>query len=124
MIERIKDMPAATIGFELSGEVTRAEYREVLEPPLEAAVAAGAVRLLLLTSPEFDGMGIGARIEDAKTNLRLGVGHLGAWKRVAIVSDSGWVRSTNNLWSHLVPVELRVFGLAETAAAKDWVAAG
>lgn len=124
MIEAIEGMPAGTIGFEFSGEVSRKEYREVLEPALEEAIAGGEVRLLLRTAPEFDGMGIGARLEDAKTNLKLGVGHLGAWKRVAIVSDSGWVRSTQTLWSHLVPVELRVFGLAEGDAAKEWVAAG
>jgi hypothetical protein len=124
VIEQIQEMPAGTIGFEFSGEVSRDEYRAVLEPPLRQAVEAGEVRLLLQTAADFDGMGIGARIEDAKANLQLGAAHLRAWKRVAIVTDSGWVRSTQTLWSHLVPVEMKVFPLAESDAARSWVAGG
>lgn len=122
MIERIEEMPEGTIGFEFDGEVTGGEYRAVLEPALEEAVAAGEVRLLLRTAPSFDGMGIGARIEDAKANLKFGLAHRKAWKRVAIVTDSGWVASTFRLWSHLVPVEMRVFSLTEAEAARNWVA--
>src|SRR6185437_8709744 len=123
MVERIEEMPEGTIGFEFDGEVTGAEYREILEPALEEAVEAGEVRLLLRTAASFDGMGIGARIEDAKANLKFGLAHRKAWKRVAIVTDSGWLTSTFRLWSHLVPVEMQVFPLAEGAAARNWVAA-
>ncbi|HWH21252.1 MAG TPA: STAS/SEC14 domain-containing protein [Solirubrobacterales bacterium] len=123
MVERIEEMPEGTIGFEFDGEVTGAEYREILEPALEEAVEAGEVRLLLRTAASFDGMGIGARIEDAKANLKFGLAHRKAWKRVAIVTDSGWLTSTFRLWSHLVPVEMQVFPLAEDAAARNWVAA-
>lgn len=123
MIRVLEEMAAGTIGFEFSGEVTREEYRTILEPPLERAVEAGEVRLLLATAADFDGMDIGARIEDAKANLKLGLAHHGAWKRVAIVTDSGWIRSSFRLWAHLVPVEMKVFGLDELAAAKSWMAA-
>jgi hypothetical protein len=80
------------------------------------------VRLLLQTAPTFDGMGVGARIEDAKANIKFGLAHRKAWKRVAIVTDSGWLTSTFKLWSHLVPVEMQVFPLAEAGAARTWVA--
>ena len=123
MIERYEDMPAGTIGFRFSGDVTKEEYRSVLEPPLEEAVAAGGVRLLLETGKDFDGMKLGARIEDAKANLRLGVAHYKAWERVAIVTDSDWLRSSFRLWSHFIPMEMKVFGSAESAEAKAWVGA-
>lgn len=123
MIERLQDMPEGTIGFEFGGDVTGAEYREVLEPPLEEAVDAGEVRLLLQTAADFDGMKLGARIEDAKVNFRLGLAHRKAWKRVAIVSESDWLRSSFRVWAHFVPVEMKIFAGAEAADARAWVAA-
>jgi hypothetical protein len=123
MIERLQDMPEGTIGFEFGGDVTGEEYRRVLEPPLEQAVEAGEVRLLLQTASDFDGMKIGARIEDAKVNFRLGVAHRKAWKRVAIVTDSDWLRTSFRVWSHFVPVEMEIFVAADAAAARTRVAA-
>jgi hypothetical protein len=123
MINRLEDMPEGTIGFEFAGDVSGEEYRHVLEPPLEAAVEAGEVRLLLQTAADFDGMKLGARIEDAKANIRLGVAHRKAWKRVAIVSDSDWLRGSFRVWSHFVPVEMKIFTAAEAADARTWVAA-
>jgi hypothetical protein len=63
MIKRLEDVPAGTIGFEFGGEVTGEEYRGVLEPPLEEAVAAGEVRLLRQTAADFDGMKLGAEMK-------------------------------------------------------------
>lgn len=123
MINRLGDMPEGTLGFEFDGEVTREEYRQVLEPPLERAVEAGEVRLLLRTADDFDGMQLGARIEDAKANIRLGAAHRQAWKRVAIVTDSGWLGKSFRVWSHFVPVEMKIFATAEAADARTWVAA-
>lgn len=123
MIDRLQDMPEGTIGFEFSGDVTGDDYRQVLEPPLEAAVERGDVRLLLQTADDFDGMKLGARIEDAKANIRLGVAHRKAWTRVAIVTDSDWLSKSFRIWSHFVPVEMRIFETAEAADARTWVAA-
>jgi hypothetical protein len=53
-------MPALTIGFRASGELAREDYRDVVEPTLREAVAAGGVRLMLVAGPEFEGMSIGA----------------------------------------------------------------
>jgi hypothetical protein len=122
MIERLEGMPEGTIGFEFAGDVTGEEYREVLESPLEQAVEAGDVRLLLRTAADFDGLKLGARIEDAKANIRLGLAHRKAWKRVAIVTDSDWLRSSFQLWSHFVPVEMKIFAAAEASDARTWVA--
>jgi hypothetical protein len=123
MINRLQDMPEGTIGFEFAGDVTGEEYRQVLEPPLEQAVATGEVRLLLQTAEDFDGMKLGARIEDAKANIRLGAAHRKAWKRVAIVTDSDWLGKSFRVWSHFVPVEMKIFPVAEAPGARTWVVA-
>jgi hypothetical protein len=122
MIEAIEGLPAGALGFEFGGEVTREEYRGTIEPALEAAVEAGEVRLLLRTADDFDGMAIGARLEDAKANVKFGVAHRKVWKRVAIVTDSDWLASGYRVWSHLLPVEMKVFAGAEMADARVWVA--
>ena len=36
-------MPAGALGFRVSGRLTREDYRDVLVPPLRAAVDAGVV---------------------------------------------------------------------------------
>lgn len=54
MIERIEAMPAGTLGLRASGKLTVEDYREVLEPALEEAMAAGSVRLAFVLT-EFAG---------------------------------------------------------------------
>ncbi|HEY5332059.1 MAG TPA: STAS/SEC14 domain-containing protein, partial [Solirubrobacterales bacterium] len=80
MVERIEAMPAGTIGFKVVSDLTADDYRDQIEPALKAAAEAGEVRLLFEIDRGF-GMDAGAVIEDAKTGLKLGLGHMKAWKR-------------------------------------------
>lgn len=122
MVEPIDDMPPGTLGFRAHDELTRADYRETLIPALREAVDAGSVRLLLVVADDFGKMDLRARIEDAKAELSL-ARKRGAWERTALVTDVGWLRTAFHLFRWLAPGELRVFGLAEEDAARDWVAA-
>ena len=121
MVERIEEMPARTIGFRAIGELTADDYREQIEPALAAAAEEGEVRLLFEIDSGF-GMEAGAVIEDAKTGLRLGLGHMKAWKRTAVVTDVDWIRKTIKAFGFMAPGEVRVFAQAELGAAKIWVA--
>jgi SpoIIAA-like len=121
MVVRIDDMPAGTIGFRASGKLSRADYREVMEPDLRRAAESGDIRMLFqLTS--FDGLERGAWFEDIKTGLGLGLGHHSAWKRSAIATDVEWVGKAFEFFAWLTPGEVRVYGLDEVEAAKRWVA--
>src|SRR3954464_14447649 len=86
MIERIDGLPDGVLGFVVSGHLDRADYTERLEPALERAIAGGRVRILL-EIPSFDGMAPGALWED----LKMGVHDLGAWERIALVTDIEWM---------------------------------
>jgi hypothetical protein len=123
MVEKIEDMPAGTIGFRASGKLTVEDYREVLVPSLKAAVDAGEVRMLFVLS-DFDELEPKAWLEDAKTGLELGFLKHSAWKRSAIVSDAEWVKKAFRLFAWMTPGEVKVYELAEEAAARAWVAAG
>lgn len=121
MVEKIEDMPPGTIGFRASGEVTREDYRQVLEPALREAVEAGEVRMLYVVDSEFK-MDAGAFKEDAKTGLEIGLRHHSAWKRTALVTDVEWVRAAVRLLAFMAPGEVRVWGMDELEQAREWVA--
>jgi hypothetical protein len=122
MVEMIEEMPPGTIGFRAVGELTREDYREVLEPALREAVETGDVRMLFVVDDSFE-MDAGALLEDAKTGLQLGLGHLSAWKRTAVVTDVGWVQRAIKGFGFMAPGEVKVWGLADLDEARAWVAA-
>jgi len=122
VIERLAEMPEGAIGFRFSGEVTRADYDDVLVPALAEAFERGEVRCLCQLGPEFDGYEAGAAWEDLKTGARFGVGHHAGWKRTALVTDVDWVRHMTTLFGWLTPGEMKLFSLEELEQAKAWVA--
>jgi len=122
MVERIDDMPAGTVGFRAAGKLSKADYREVMEPALREAAEAGEIRMLFRLT-DFDGLEPGAWFEDLKTGLGLGVGHHAAWKRSAIVTDVEWIAKAFRFFAWMTPGEVEVYGLDQEAEAKSWVAA-
>lgn len=121
MVERIEEMPAGTIGFKVVSDLTADDYRDQIEPALAEAAEQGDVRLLFEIGAGF-GMDAGAVMEDAKTGLKLGLGHMKAWKRTAIVTDVDWIRKAIKAFGFMAPGEVRGFDLAELGAAKVWIA--
>jgi len=121
MVERIEDIPAGVVGFKVIKELSADDYREAIEPALAAAAEAGEVRLLFEIDEGF-GMDAAAVIEDAKTGLKLGLGHMKAWKRTAVVTDVDWIRKAIKAFGFMTPGEVRVFEPGELGAAKVWVA--
>jgi hypothetical protein len=93
MVDVIPDMPPGTLGFRVSGRLTRDDYGAVLVPPLREAVEA-----------------------------ELGIKHRDAWKRIAVVSDVGWLWRAFQLFSWMVPGEMRLFRESEFEQAKTWLA--
>ncbi len=121
MVERIEEMPAGTIGFKVLADLTGDDYREQIEPALAEAAEKGDVRLLFEIDAGF-GMDAGAVLEDAKTGLKLGLGHMKAWTRTAVVTDIDWIRKAIKAFGFMAPGEVQVFDPAELGAAKVWVA--
>lgn len=117
MLRPLTDLPAGVIGFEAVGEVHADDYRDVLRPAIAAAAEAGGVRLVYVLGPEFTGYSAGAGWEDTK----LGIEHVRAWERVAVVTDVEWVEHLVGGFSWMVPGELRRFALADLAPAVQWV---
>ena len=118
MIERLSGLPGNVVAVEGVGEVSAADYREVLIPDAEAALGEyDKVRLLYVLGERFERISAGAAWEDTK----LGLEHLGGWERMAIVTDVEWIGHALRAVGWLIPAEIRVFGTAERAAAEAWV---
>ncbi len=117
MIQMLDDMPAGVIGFEASGKLDADDYRKVILPALIKAAESGEVSFLIVMS-DFQGMSGGALWQD----LKVGVEHLRAWKRIALVTDIEWMRHMTDLFGWMTPGETRTFSLSERDDAKAWVA--
>jgi hypothetical protein len=123
VIERIEDMPAGAIGFQVTGELSDADYGEVLAPALREAAGAGDVRLLLAADKSFDLGTLKARFEELRNDPSLDLGHSKDWKRVAIAAEANFIyRAAFPALSQVVPVDIKLFGVDEVDAAKAWVA--
>lgn len=119
MLETIPGLPPGVLGFEAKGELRVDDYREVLLPAVEAAIGRGEKVRIVLVFERFDGMSAGALWQD----LKMGVEHLTHWKRIALVTDIGWMKNLTALFGWMTPGELKHFPLAERDAAIAWAAA-
>jgi hypothetical protein len=56
-------------------------------------------------------------------DLKVGIEHLRAWKRIALVTDIEWMGHMTTLFGWMTPGEVRHFPLAQRDEAIAWVAA-
>ena len=118
MIEQIEGLPAGTLGFRASGQVTAADYERVLVPDIEAAfVLHRKLRLLYHVGPDFTGFDPGAMWEDFK----VGIEHLTRWERVAVVTDVEWIGKAVRFFAFLLPATTKLFSRDEAAQARAWI---
>ena len=121
MIRILSDMPPGVVGLEAVGDIEKEDYKDVIAPAVEAAIAEhGKVRLVYLIGHDFDEYEGDAIWED----LKLGMHHPASMERAAIVTDARWARPAVKLFSVLWPGQARAFPLAELEAAKRWAAEG
>jgi SpoIIAA-like len=113
MIQIIDGLPDNVVGIVARGRVTVEDCDKVLKPVMETSLKRDKVRLYYE---------IGSRIPGAKwDDLRLGVGSLPQWERVAVVTDDGWVRHTVKALRFLIGSEIRVFTTSEAGDGLAWI---
>lgn len=120
MIDLIPGLPEPVVGLHATGQVTREDYDTVAVPAIrEMATAHDRIRLLYVLGDDVDGFTAGAMWEDT----RVGVGHLGSWERIAVVTDADWMRHAVRLLGWMLPGEVRGFH-GDLEAATSWVTEG
>ena len=119
MFRPIEGLPDDVIGFRAEGKIHADDYSNTLIPAVESLIGStGKARVLMVLGPEWEGYSAHAMFDDAK----LGIEHLRAWERFALVSDATWIHDTAKLFGWVVPGEVRSFPCAEEADAAAWVA--
>jgi hypothetical protein len=118
MLELLPDFPGNVVAIEAVGEVDADDYRDVLIPATETALAANdRIRLFYVLGERFEGVTMGAALEDAK----LGLEHLRSWEMMAVVTDVEWIGHALRAVGWMIPAKLRVYPTSERAEAEAWV---
>jgi stage II sporulation SpoAA-like protein len=119
MITILNDLPGNVAGFRASGEVTKDDYKTVVEPHVEELVSkTGELNFLLQLDTDVENFTMGAWLQDAL----LGIRNITKWHRAAIVTDSETIIKLTSAFSFLIPGEFKGFKKAEYAQAALWVA--
>jgi hypothetical protein len=123
MVTRLEDPAPGVLAFAISGRVTRADYAEVLLPPIRALVEHGEPIRVLAVLEAFTGMEAGPLVAELKAIAKVGSGQKAVKASFAVVTDLEWVRRGIRVFGRFVPGEVRVFGRPERAAAEAWLKA-
>jgi hypothetical protein len=115
----IEGLPERAVGFSVEGVVTARDYAEVIRPLVEERLKRfDRIDLLYRIGPGFEGFSAGAMWHDAS----LGVLHLTGFRRVAVVTDVGWIARATRLFAPLMPAEVQIFADRDLPEAKAWIA--
>lgn len=112
-------LPDGVVGLSVTGTVTARDYARTIVPLIEDHLTRhDRIGLLYHIGPEFDSYTAGA----AWSDLRLGVMHLTSFRRIALVTDIGWITRGTRLFAPLIPAELQVFPESGLDEARAWLA--
>ena len=118
MIEITSGMPDNILAVTAHGMVTAQDYENILLPALEEALKRHKkIRFLFRTGEDFSGYTAGAMWDDAK----LGVQHLTAFEKIAVVSDVPWLVQTVRFFRFFVPCPVTVFSSENLRDAEAWI---
>ena len=118
MIKLIDDLPDNVLGITANGKITGADYETILIPELEEKLKTHPkIRMLYELGNDFTGFDLSAMLDDAKVGMK----HLSAWDRIALVSDHDMINSFVKFFGHLMKCEVRIFPDAELDKAKEWI---
>jgi hypothetical protein len=118
MLTIINDLPDNVLGVSGEGKITGKDYETVLIPAIaEKFKTNKKLRMLYHLGVNFTGFDLSAMLDDAK----MGMKHLSAWDRIALVSDHEMMNTFAKFFGHMLSCELRIYKNAEMGEAKKWI---
>jgi hypothetical protein len=120
MIEMMTNQPNNILAFTAHGQVTGEDYESVLIPAVEAKLEEiDKIRLLYHLDSDFSGFEAEALWDDAKVGLQ----HLTAWEKIAVVSDNQWMVGATKVFGFIMPCPVKVFAGNQLENAIEWLKA-
>jgi hypothetical protein len=118
MLKIMNDLPENVLGVFAEGKITGTDYETVLIPAIEQKLKENKkIRMVYDLGSSFTGFDLSALLDDAK----MGMKHLSAWDRIALVSDHEMINTFAKFFGHMLSCELRIFKNAELEEAKKWI---
>jgi len=106
MISIINDAPENVAAFNATGDVTRADFENLVIPHVKNKVDEfGELNYLLYLDTDLDNFTMGAWLQDAL----LGIKNITKWNRAAIVTDKEGVQNFTDIFSVIMPGEFKSF---------------
>jgi hypothetical protein len=118
MLKLLEGLPDDVLGVSAEGKITGKDYETVLIPAIEKKLKEHKkIRMVYDLGSSFTGFDLSAILDDAK----MGMKHLSAWDRIALVSDHAMINTFAKFFGHMLSCELRIFKNAELEEAKKWI---
>ena len=117
MIEVLQGFPDQVGAYACSGHLTKADYKKILADVEDRYSRYKKLRCYTEVANDFNGLDPGALWEDAK----LGFAHMFDWDRFAVVTDLEWISRTTKFMAMFMPMEGRVYPIAEAEKAREWI---
>ena len=119
MIEIIPGITDTVIAVNVTGKLTGEDYKSVLIPAVEDLLTRQKKIRLLCRFEDNVSFSGSALWQDAA----LGLKNIAKWEKVAIVTDTDWLRQSTRFFSVMLPGEVKVFTGDQLEEAKTWIAA-
>ena len=118
MIQLIDNLPAGTLGFSCSGQISGEEMQRLVLPAVEAALLEHErIKALIVLESGFEGLSLEAAWDDTNLGLR----HWDGFERLAVATDLGWVRQATRALALLLPYPVQLFPGGDLTAARRWL---
>ena len=118
MFTLIPELPPFAVGIVAKDEVTAEDFKDVLEPAIEKALAQWkGINLLFVLETGLKNFTIGAWIQDVRINTRFFL----KWNKLALVDHNPVLEKIAEAFDLIAPGEARTFSAAELEEAKRWI---
>jgi hypothetical protein len=117
MLQLLQPTTGNLVSVTASGTVEADDYESVLIPAIEETLKThDKVRVLLQLEPNTR-FTAGAVWDDTK----FGLSHFFSFEKFALVSNTEWINNTVKVLGFMMPCPVKLFGLSELNAAKEWI---